>query len=206
MKSLTELMNQYGSDKGDDPATIHAHNYALAYEAMFAEMREKPIKMLEIGVADPRPGAAGASLKAFYDYFPAARIFGYDIVDASEFNNDRITTFKGDQASHGDLLRFIRTYGGGFHIIIDDGSHQDAHQQISLGFLFRYLLPGGFYVIEDCHVSPDTMRFAKQFKDTPKEKRRTDVKVSHILPEEYDYLCEHARVFAITDKLIIFRR
>lgn len=206
MKSLTELMNQYGSDKGTDPATIHAHNYAEAYEAMFAEMREKPIKMLEIGVMDPRPGAAGASLKAWYDYFSAARIFGYDIVDSSEFNNDRITTFKGDQASHGDLLRFIRTYGGGFHIIIDDGSHQDAHQQISLGFLFRYLLPGGFYVIEDCHVSPDTMRFAKQFKDAPQELRHEEVKQSYMQPEEYKDLCDTAKVYAITDKLIIFRR
>lgn len=204
MKSLNEIFNKYLCDKGTDPTTVHCHGYGDAYEAMFAEFREKPIKMLEVGVMDPR--MPGASLKAWYEYFTNARIFGFDVVDAKEFNNDRITTFQGDQSNHGDLLKFIRNYGGGFTIIIDDGSHKDEHQQITLGFLFRYLLPGGYYIIEDCHVSPNTMRFAKKFKDIPIEKRLTNIASNHILKEEFEYLCENAKVFAITDKLIIFRR
>ena len=38
-------------------------------------------------------------------------------------------------------------------LIIDDGSHVINHQQITLGFLFPMVRPGGWYVIEDLHTS-----------------------------------------------------
>ena len=37
----------------------------------------------------------------------------------------------------------------GFDIIIDDGSHDQTHQQVSWGVLFGFLRRGGLYVIED---------------------------------------------------------
>lgn len=36
-----------------------------------------------------------------------------------------------------------------FDIIIDDASHDVAHQQITFGKFFKILRPGGLYVIED---------------------------------------------------------
>mgnify|MGYP000504091436 CR=1 FL=1 len=48
---------------------------------------------------------------------------------------------------------FIKEHGGNFDLIIDDGGHHTIHQQISLGFLFKYLNSGGTYIVEDLHTS-----------------------------------------------------
>lgn len=153
MRTLTEIMDANLSDKGT--VTGEAHGYTRAYDRWFESMREEPLRVLEIGVCDPR--MPGASLKGWYEYFPNAVIFGYDIVDAHQFDNDRILTFVGDQSDPADLERFVEFSGGEFDIIIDDGSHQDRHQQASLAFLFPHLEPGGQYFIEDLHVSPSTL-------------------------------------------------
>jgi hypothetical protein len=152
VRTLTEIMNTNRSDKGTE--VPKAHGYTLVYAQWFESMRNERLRMLEIGVCDPR--MPGASLKGWYEYFPNATIFGYDIVDAHRFDNDRIRTFVGDQSDPADLARFVEFSGGGFDIIIDDGSHKDMHQQVSLAFLFRHLKPAGQYVIEDLQVSPNT--------------------------------------------------
>ena len=46
---------------------------------------------------------------------------------------------------------------GDVDIIIDDGSHVISHQQISLGFLFKYIKKGGQYWIEDLHTSDSSV-------------------------------------------------
>lgn len=153
MRTLTEIMNANLSDKGT--VMGEAHGYTRAYERWFESMRKAPLRVLEIGVCDPR--MPGASLKGWYEYFPNAAIFGYDIVDAHQFDNDRILTFVGDQSDPADLEGFVEFSGGEFDIIIDDGSHKDMHQQASLAFLFPHLKPGGQYFIEDLHVSPSTL-------------------------------------------------
>ena len=50
------------------------------------------------------------------------------------------------------MLNIIEEIGE-VDLIIDDGSHVISHQQISLGFLFKYLKKGGQYWIEDLHTS-----------------------------------------------------
>lgn len=153
MRTLTEIMNTHRSDKGT--VMGEAHSYTPVYERWFEPMRNEPLRVLEIGVCDPR--MPGASLQGWYEYFPKATIFGYDIVDAHRFDNDRITTFVGDQSNRADLARLVEFSGGEFDIIIDDGSHKAVHQQVSLAFLFPHLRPGGQYIIEDLHVAPDTL-------------------------------------------------
>ena len=152
-RTLTEIMNTNRSDKGTE--WWPAHGYTSVYERWFESMRKEPLRLLEIGVCDPR--MPGASLKGWYEYFPNATIFGYDIVDAHHFDNDRILTFVGDQSDPADLARFVESSGGEFDIIIDDGSHKDMHQQVSLVYLFPHLKPGGQYFIEDLQVSPSTL-------------------------------------------------
>lgn len=156
MRTLTEIMNEGGSDKGTVMVGWEAHGYTPFYEQWFEPVREEPLRLLEIGVCDPRK--PGASLNGWYEYFPSAQIFGFDIVDASRFDNDRIATFKGDQSSAEDMAKFIKEHGSGFDIIVDDGSHADQHQQASLGFLFDHVRAHGQYIIEDMQVSPDTVQ------------------------------------------------
>ena len=47
----------------------------------------------------------------------------------------------------------IETAGSDIHVLIDDGGHTMEQQQVSLGFLFKHVRPGGYYVIEDVHTS-----------------------------------------------------
>ena len=60
----------------------------------------------------------------------------------------------GDQGNKEDLLKIVRASSKqGFDIIIDDGSHMNHHQIFSFTHLIPYLIPGGFYVIEDINSS-----------------------------------------------------
>lgn len=162
MKSLTELANFHGSDKGTfGPSAAHgAHNYTDIYEAYFSGLRDKPISILEIGIGlkrkdDPRiahgrNSEGGASIKMWYDYFPQASVHAIDIVPATQLDNDRIHTAVVDQSSSESLRAYVESLNGKqFDIIIDDGSHHPNHQQLTLDILFPSLKSGGLYFIED---------------------------------------------------------
>jgi len=123
------------------------HGFTEIYEHFFYPLKNAPIKILEIGIL------GGASLKLWQNYFPRAKIYGIDIQDCSSLDSKRIKTFVADQASRIQLKHFIRRYGKAYDIILDDGGHDMDQQQISLGFLFRYVAPGGYYIIEDVHTS-----------------------------------------------------
>lgn len=162
-KSLTELANQYGTDKGTvgPVRTWGAHNYTDIYEAYLERYRLSALTILEIGlgvtgdrwkaqIATGRNAAGGASLRMWYDYFPNAMIYGIDINDGSYLNNDRINVFIADQGRVEDLEAFVKASGvAEFDIVIDDGSHRPDHQQVSLSFFFKLLRSGGLYFIED---------------------------------------------------------
>jgi hypothetical protein len=130
------------TDKG-----ITVHNYTEVYELFFSPLKYTSRRVFEIGIA------GGGSLEMWRDYFPKATIYGIDIVPKNELDSNRIKTFLADQADRRQLAAFIARFGGFYDIIIDDGGHTMEQQQVSLGFLFKYLRPGGYYVIEDVHTS-----------------------------------------------------
>jgi hypothetical protein len=161
--ALTAIANRYGTDKGTvGPVDWWpTHNYTDIYEAYLWQMRDQPIRLLEIGlgvsgdawhtlITQGRNSGGGASVKMWADYFPKARIFGIDINSAPYLDTDRITTFIADQGSPQDLHRVIEAAGSEpFDVIIDDGSHRADHQQTAFGVLFANLKSGGLYFIED---------------------------------------------------------
>jgi hypothetical protein len=148
MNRLTEIANRLGTDKG----TMHyGHSYTETYHELFDELSKKHIKMLEIGVADPR--FPGASLKMWNEYFPNITLIGYDInPDAKKFEKDDASVFIGDQNNPTHLEKCVETYGGEFDIIIDDGSHYGEHVVTSFKTLYPHLKEGGYYIIEDLHA------------------------------------------------------
>lgn len=162
-KSLTELANYYGSDKGTigPSATWSAHNYTDVYEAYLEGYRQSPLAVLEIGlgvtgdrwktnIVQGRNAQGGASLRMWYDYFPQAKIYGIDINEGAYLNNDRIMTFVADQGRVDDLEAFTAATGDvAFDVIVDDGSHRPDHQQVALSYFFPKLKAGGLYFIED---------------------------------------------------------
>lgn len=123
------------------------HNYTELYERLLFQWKNDPITIFEIGIAE------GGSLAMWQDYFPNARIFAIDIADKSRFDNARVTTFVADQGSRDQLQAAIDLSGGDIDVLVDDGGHTMEQQQVSLGFLFRHVRPGGYYIIEDVHTS-----------------------------------------------------
>lgn len=130
------------TDKG-----VTVHHFTEVYERFFSPLKLTAVKVFEIGIA------GGGSLEMWRDYFPNATVYGIDIYPKAELDSDRVKTFVADQADRAQLAAVIDKFGGGYDIIIDDGGHSMEMQQVSVGYLFKYLKPGGFYVIEDVHTS-----------------------------------------------------
>jgi SAM-dependent methyltransferase len=149
MNRLTEIANRIGTDKG---TMDYGHSYTEIYHEMFDELSKKHVKMLEIGVADPR--FPGASLKMWNEYFPDIELIGYDInEEAKKFEQKNVSVFIGDQNNPVHLEKCIKTYGGDFDIIVDDGSHYGEHIVTSFKTLYPYLKEDGIYIIEDLHAA-----------------------------------------------------
>lgn len=151
--TLDEIAIKHGTDK----ATQHpryGHGYAPHYDAVFSPLRDKPIKLLEIGVG------GGESIRTWLDYFPNAKIYGVDVVQGTNpWNtvksgaNDRYTFVCGDQSSEVFWKCFIADYGKDWDVIIDDGGHFSNQIITSFNALFQYVKKDGLYCIEDLGVS-----------------------------------------------------
>lgn len=144
---LATLAVAFGSDKAG------CHHYTEHYERHFGPLRRKKLNLLEIGIGGyGEPKLGGASLRMWKAYFPNSRIFGIDIHDKSFHDEARIKTFKGSQAN-GEFLRNVAKEIGGIDIIIDDGSHYNAHVIATFNVLFPLLNENGIYAIEDLQTS-----------------------------------------------------
>jgi hypothetical protein len=152
-KTIRELANKYGSDKGD--LNFHKHQYSRIYDEIFILSKNNKLKILEIGLSISDNKSQSTSINIWYDFFPNAKVYGFDIINFTSYNNDRITIYQGDQSKEEDLNKFMALHGNDFDIIIDDGYHTSLCQQQSLEILFvECLKPGGIYVIEDLHYQP----------------------------------------------------
>lgn len=141
--SLSVIFNRTGTDK------LWAHHYEAEYARHFDPIRDRPLRLLEIGIGGYHlEKRGGESLRAWEAYFPNATVHGLDIEDKSFLDGGRIRTHVGDQSSPACLERLNAEHGP-FDVIIDDGSHQQAHIITSFLTLFPLLSPGGIYVIED---------------------------------------------------------
>lgn len=92
----------------------------------------------------------GASLRAWRDFFPFGSIHGMDVQPDCLFTESRITTHQCDSTNPYACQKWMDENANVlFDIIIDDGSHWDQHQLLTLKHLFPLVKLGGFYVIED---------------------------------------------------------
>ncbi|MGF1481007.1 MAG: glycosyltransferase domain-containing protein [Cyanophyceae cyanobacterium] len=158
---LEILANKYKTDKGN--LYYNCHGYASVYQKYLSKHKKTNINLLEIGllrhdVQKRKPGGPYndvPSLKMWREYFPKAFILGFDIADFSEcVPPENVKIIRGDMGKISDLDALVQESPGKFDIIIDDASHASHHQQIALGYLFKHLQEGGFYIIEDLHYQP----------------------------------------------------
>ena len=194
------------------------HHYFDIYTKHFGRYRDRPIKMLEIGVY------RGGSLRMWKDYFhPDSTIVGIDIDKSCkdhEIADRNVFVRIGSQADPRFLAEVNEEFGP-FDIILDDGSHKTHHQNISFGALFRSALrDGGCYMVEDVHTnywlkhvdSEDTfIDLSKQMVDMLHEPYfdRKETHFRHGHPEavkqlELSYLAANLASIAFYDSIVVF--
>lgn len=124
--------------------------YTRAYHRLFREWRDRPLRLLEIGVYQ------GGSLLMWREYFPKATIFAIDVDPATLQWNGRIrdcSVTLVDQGNADELRAFVGESGGRFDLVVEDGGHQMRQQITSFNVLFPHVAPGGAYVLEDYGTS-----------------------------------------------------
>jgi len=146
--SLTEIGSRFKTDKCDDNHTFNNISYLDIYEKYFSQIRNNPIKLLEIGIN------AGASLRTWKEYFKYGEVFGIDIdPNCKNHKENRINIKIGNQDDVNFLSNCFREVDE-FDIIIDDGSHINKHMITSFDYLFNNRLKSkGIYIIEDLSCS-----------------------------------------------------
>lgn len=126
-------------------------SYLDVYDSIFPQYKDKPINILEIGVAN------GGSLEVWAEYFPnAEHIVGCDInpeCGKLEYSDSRISVVVGDSNTIETMEKIIDIVGRPFDIIIDDGSHINADVIKTFALYHRYMMPKGMYIVEDLHTS-----------------------------------------------------
>ncbi|EHS51930.1 hypothetical protein PDO_1699 [Rhizobium sp. PDO1-076] len=123
-------------------------HYLPLYEKWFGKFVNRAPRILEVGVQ------FGGSAEMWYKYFGAeTEIVGIDIAPRSA-GTSFLKVIQGDQGSTAFWDDIARTYGEGyFDIIIDDGSHDNVHQIVTLQKTYGLLRDGGVYWCEDVHTS-----------------------------------------------------
>jgi hypothetical protein len=148
-------------------------HYLEIYDRHLARFRDKPVRLLEIGVHK------GGSLQIWRKYFgPRAVIFGIDISESCRaFDGSEAAVRIGSQ-SDAQFLKQVVAEMGGLDVVIDDGGHVAEQQRASFAILFPLLSDEGAYLCEDLQASywdvyhnggyqrPGTfIEFAKQLVD-----------------------------------------
>lgn len=139
---LCELARKHGTDK-----SAH-HEYTPVYYALLKDRREITKRVLEIGIGY-QCHHVGGSAHMWEDFFPNAEIVMLDSNAEVFINEGRIRSLAADQSSTNSLLAAMSAVVGLCDLIVDDGSHETAHQITSMLTLLPFLTRDGIYVVED---------------------------------------------------------
>jgi SAM-dependent methyltransferase len=123
-------------------------HYFPIYERHFAPFVNRSVNVLEIGCGD------GGSLQMWKRYFgPHAQIVGIDIEPrCKNFEEDQIAVRIGSQDDPAFLAGVVAEFGP-FDVVIDDGSHVQAHVAAAFTHLYQGLSKNGVYLVEDLHTA-----------------------------------------------------
>jgi SAM-dependent methyltransferase len=130
--------------------------YLDVYDAFLGKLRDKPVSLLELGVA------MGGSMEIWSGAFPRGQIVGVDLRPPMvpkpegrgympyQFQGKNISFCQGSQDDPVFLGAVSQQHASqGWDIIIDDCSHIGKLTLSSFHILFPLLKPGGFYFLED---------------------------------------------------------
>jgi hypothetical protein len=149
--NVTAELTAIGVETYTDKA--YFHNFTSVYERFLFDKRDAIQQMIEVGVL------RGSSIQMWERYLPNAKILGLDVnpVYFSERQfGPRVTLTVCDATREEDLQNVLKgkeIAPGSVDLIIDDGSHIVSHQVRTMSSLWKYVKPGGLYIIEDMHTA-----------------------------------------------------
>ena len=172
---LCEIMGRNKSDKGDINIQSSWHNYTPVYYSIFNDIREKNLRVFELGLGTNnvnipsnmgKHGRPGASLYGWSEFFPNSSIFGADIDADVLFNTDKITTFYCDQTNTHIIKKMWSDtkLKANFDIIIDDGLHTFDANVCFFENSIHKLKRTGYFIIEDICKHEEHL-FTKKIKE-----------------------------------------
>ena len=199
--TLCNICSRTGTDKS--PFTInngHRHPYTTPYSLFFEPLKNKPIKLAEIGIF------RGASILAWRIFFSRARIYGFDVdMEAMKYVRDlNLPGVYLDQmdATKADSMEsvFQRHMADGelFDVIIDDALHEVGQQAVTIRTCMNKLKQGGLLIIEDIFRSQDHADYLKVMEE-----------VKDLISFSTFILCEHADRYSPgwdNDKMLVMVR
>ncbi len=194
---LCEIMGRNKSDKGHIDINISWHNYTTFYYSIFNQIREKPLRIFELGLGTNNlsipsnmglGGRPGASLYGWAEFFPNSKIFGADIDSNILFNTDTITTYYCDQTSPTIIKKMWEepSLQDNFDIIIEDGLHTFHANVCFFENSIHKLNPNGYFIIEDI-LYKESHLFVEKIKEW--EKKYTDCRFKIVnIPSRKNYV------------------
>jgi hypothetical protein len=127
--------------------TKWAHYFDI-YDRELTRFRDRPITFLEIGIFK------GGSIPMWKRYFADGATLVFVDIDPDCVRHAEPGTHVeiGNQADPEFLARLAARYGP-FDVVLDDGSHINAHQIASFENLWPHMRDRSVYMVEDCHTS-----------------------------------------------------
>jgi spermidine synthase len=149
METLQRIYEKHIGPGGfPDKGTVHS--YIEVYEERLSPYRLSAKKVLEIGLF------SGESLRMWEEYFENAEVYGIDcdeqphggMVDLRPMIAEGTHNISILDAT--DRVAIKNEFGSiQFDVIIEDASHQLAHQLEIYNIFKQHLSPNGIYIIED---------------------------------------------------------
>jgi hypothetical protein len=143
---MTNMMQTfYGLEK----ESVKWDTYFDAFETHLTKYIDKSPNVLEIGIA------GGGSLEFWSKFFRNGQIYGIDINEKCleyQYSQNNIHIALGDQGSP-DFWDWYLKDKPKFDVIIDDGSHINEHQILTMIKTFPHLKECGTFIMEDTHTS-----------------------------------------------------
>ena len=136
MRDCGVIFDYYDTDKNK------FHSYGPAYDSILThEFRRSARNVMEVGIAD------GRGLLSWREIFPGAMCVGLDKEPCNCERGPRLEFHVGDQGDRGACLRAVADRQ--FDFICEDASHVLANNLLTLFYLWPFIRPGGYYVIEE---------------------------------------------------------